>query len=245
MSSTYEPPEGFHCCNSELAVDGEKSGWVGPDFLCAHTVFSDYQQPWWAVDLQNVYDINLIHIHGRTDCCPNHLVNFDVEVIMPTCTCNRWNNLDEGNTFQCHYQATESQTKITINCPPNTRGRFVRIKRRDMINLVICEIEINGTPLNSLLHRDEADSNADCHMRSGHTKRNCPQGQCVSAMQCNDIDKHPQEKKQVNDAAESKRQIEKDLSKFQTDLKAKQLLEKQVSSSFISVITTFGQFQPR
>lgn len=76
-----------------------------------------------------------------------------------------------------------------------------------------------------------------CHMRSGHTKRNCPQGQCVSAMQCNDIDKHPQEKKQVNDAAESKRQIEKDLSKFQTDLKAKQLLEKQVSSSFISVIT--------
>lgn len=76
-----------------------------------------------------------------------------------------------------------------------------------------------------------------CHMRSGHTKRNCPQGPCVSAMQCNDIDKHPQEKKQVNDAAESKRQIEKDLSKFQTDLKAKQLLEKQVSSSFISVIT--------
>ncbi|XP_052075603.1 uncharacterized protein LOC127713041 isoform X2 [Mytilus californianus] len=132
MSSIYEPEEGYHCCNSELAVDGEKPGWVGADFLCAHTAPNDNQQPWWAVDLQNVYDINLIHIHGRTDCCPNHLVNFDVEVIMPTCTCNRWNNLDEGNIYHCHYQATESQN-ITINCPPNTKGRIVRIKRRDTI----------------------------------------------------------------------------------------------------------------
>ncbi|XP_052075602.1 fucolectin-like isoform X1 [Mytilus californianus] len=153
MSSIYEPEEGYHCCNSELAVDGEKPGWVGADFLCAHTAPNDNQQPWWAVDLQNVYDINLIHIHGRTDCCPNHLVNFDVEVIMPTCTCNRWNNLDEGNIYHCHYQATESQN-ITINCPPNTKGRIVRIKRRDTVNLVICEIEINGNPINSLLKSD-------------------------------------------------------------------------------------------
>lgn len=66
MSSIYLPVEGYHC-NSELAVDGKTSGWVGSDFLFAHTLNNDHQQPWWAVDLQNVYDINVIHIHGRTD----------------------------------------------------------------------------------------------------------------------------------------------------------------------------------
>ncbi|CAG2196391.1 unnamed protein product [Mytilus edulis] len=150
MSSIYVPPEGYRCCNSEYAVDGETSVWVGGDFLCAHTDSNDNQKQWWAVDLQNVYDINLIHIYGRTDCCPNNLVNLDVEVIMPTCTCNRWNNLDEGNIFHCHYQASNI-LRTTINCPPDTRGRFVRIKRRDTEPLYICEIEIYGNPINNLL----------------------------------------------------------------------------------------------
>ncbi|XP_063417003.1 fucolectin-like [Mytilus trossulus] len=149
MSSTVVQQEGENCCYSELAVDGDKSIWNGNNFWCAHTKINDNQQPWWAVDLQNVYDINVIDLHSRTDCCSNNLENFDVEVIMPTCTCNRRNNFDEGNIFHCHYQATNSQ-RITINCPPNTRGRIVRIKRRDTIDLVICEIEIYGNPINSL-----------------------------------------------------------------------------------------------
>ena len=72
--------------------------------------------------------------------------NFDVEIILPTCS----KDLDEGNIYHCHYQATGSQI-ITINCPPNTRGRIVRIKRRDKKTLVICEIEIYGDQINSLL----------------------------------------------------------------------------------------------
>ncbi|XP_071181133.1 uncharacterized protein [Mytilus edulis] len=132
MSSIYDPKvnEGidYLCCNSAYAIDGDKSPRTGSDFLCAHTAVNvNQQQSWWAVDLQNVYDISVIDIYGRTDCCPDHLANFDVEVIMPACTCNRWNSLDEGVVFHCHYQATASQ-RITITCPPNTRGRFVRIK---------------------------------------------------------------------------------------------------------------------
>lgn len=45
MSSMYLPVEGYHCCNSELAVDGKTSGWVGHDFLFAHTLNNDHQQP--------------------------------------------------------------------------------------------------------------------------------------------------------------------------------------------------------
>ncbi|CAG2204316.1 unnamed protein product [Mytilus edulis] len=98
------------------------------------------------------------YLHYLVDTClkePNadHLANFDVEVIMPACTCNRWNSLDEGVVFHCHYQATASQ-RITITCPPNTRGRFVRIKRKDMKDIAICEVEVHGDPINSVIESD-------------------------------------------------------------------------------------------
>ncbi|VDI02540.1 Hypothetical predicted protein [Mytilus galloprovincialis] len=79
----------------------------------------------------------------------HHLANFDVEIIFPTCTCNHWNNLEEGDKINCHYQATGSQ-RITVTCPPNTKGRYVRIKRRDTGYLTICEVEVYGNLVNSL-----------------------------------------------------------------------------------------------
>ncbi|CAG2224537.1 unnamed protein product [Mytilus edulis] len=99
----------------------------GKDYLCCNSTYAvdgDKSQSWTA----------------------NSLTNFDVEVIMPACTCNRWNSLDEGDVFHCHYQATASQ-RIIITCPPNTRGRFVRIKRKDMEGLGICEVEVQGDPV--------------------------------------------------------------------------------------------------
>ncbi|VDI39956.1 Hypothetical predicted protein [Mytilus galloprovincialis] len=41
------------------------------------------------------------------------------------------------------------------NVPPNTRGRFIRIKRRDTEYLTICELEVYGDTLISL---NESDS---------------------------------------------------------------------------------------
>ncbi|VDI19869.1 Hypothetical predicted protein, partial [Mytilus galloprovincialis] len=110
-------------------------------------------QSWLTVDLQNVYDISVIDIYGRTDCCPEQLANFDVDIIMPACTCNRWNSLDEGDVFHCHYQATASK-RITIMCPPNTREKFVRIKRKVMEGLTSCEVEVHGDPINSVIESD-------------------------------------------------------------------------------------------
>lgn len=42
------------------------SVWTGSNSVCAHSKKDD-QQPWWAVDLQNVYYVNVINIYGRTD----------------------------------------------------------------------------------------------------------------------------------------------------------------------------------
>ncbi|VDI02544.1 Hypothetical predicted protein [Mytilus galloprovincialis] len=144
LSSTFEQ------YYSTFALDGDRSDRsVHGAFICAQSDSLDNQHSWWVVDLQNVYVINDIDIFGRTDCCPHFLANFDVEIILPTCTCNHWNNLEEGDTINCHYQATGSQ-RITITCPPNTKGRYVRIKRRDSVYLNICEIEVYGKPVNSL-----------------------------------------------------------------------------------------------
>ncbi|VDI51588.1 Hypothetical predicted protein [Mytilus galloprovincialis] len=165
MSSIYDPNihEGKHyvCCDSDYAVDGNKSTtWVNgrQDFLCAHTDSILNQHEWWAVDLQRVYSIENIHLFGRTDCCQISLANFEVDVIWPTCSCNQWTNLEEGKVYNCHYQAAETQI-INITCPPNTRGRFVRIRRGDTLGLGICEIEIYGNPINSFLESGVPGSN--------------------------------------------------------------------------------------
>ncbi|CAG2202591.1 unnamed protein product [Mytilus edulis] len=116
----------FGTFNSSYALDGDYAyRSVHGVFICAHSEIVANQQSWWAVDLQNVYVINEVDIFGRTDCCAHHLANFDVEIIFPTCTCNHWNNLEEGDNINCHYQATGSQ-RITVKCPPNTKGRFER-----------------------------------------------------------------------------------------------------------------------
>ncbi|CAC5378359.1 unnamed protein product [Mytilus coruscus] len=155
LSSTYDPNinqgRSYLCCNSTYAVDGDKSDILAnEDFICAHSDSVANQQSWWAVDLQNVHIINDVDIFGRTDCCTDqsNLANFDVEIILPTCAYNHWNNLEEGCKINCHYQATESQ-RITVTCPPNTKGRYIRIKRRDTLYLVICEVEVYGNLINN------------------------------------------------------------------------------------------------
>ncbi|CAC5425825.1 unnamed protein product [Mytilus coruscus] len=157
---------GYVCCNSDYAVDGFTQVWMINDFVCAHTDHIVNQQEWWAVDLQNVYTIEYINIYGRTDCCTNNLANFDVEVILPTCSCNRWNILAEGKIFHCHYEATEVQ-QIIITCPPDTRGSFVRIKRRDLDPLVICEVEIYGNLTNGPLESG-SESSSNIAYACGH-----------------------------------------------------------------------------
>ncbi|VDI11774.1 Hypothetical predicted protein [Mytilus galloprovincialis] len=153
MSSVYDPTINqnvkFLCCNSSYAVDGDKSVWTGRNLVFAHSIKKDDQHPWWAVDLQNVYDVNVINIYGRTDDFPEQRSNF-VEVFMPACSFNILNSLYDGDEFQCPFQATASQ-HISTTCPNNTRGRFVRIKRRDTKVLVICEVEVYGDPVNSLI----------------------------------------------------------------------------------------------
>ena len=78
-----------------------------------------------------------------------------------------------------------------------------------------------------------------CHLRTGHTKRSCPNGPCQSARQCTDVEKHPDEKRFLGEASENKRKILKEIQKIQSDITAKQKLIEQVTGTFSSKIRSY------
>ena len=78
-----------------------------------------------------------------------------------------------------------------------------------------------------------------CHLRAGHTKRACPNGPCLSARQCCDIEKHPDEKRQQNEANERKRKISKDLDRINAEVAAKEKVKEQVTNTFSGKITSY------
>ena len=78
-----------------------------------------------------------------------------------------------------------------------------------------------------------------CHLRAGHTKRACPNGPCLSAQQCCDVEKHPDEKRQQNEANERKRKISKDLDKLNTEVIAKEKVKELVTGTFSGKITSY------
>ncbi|XP_071133069.1 uncharacterized protein [Mytilus edulis] len=176
LSSIFDPKisqqRDYICCNSSYAVDGDNiflfPDYPSGDFFCAHSDSLSDQQSWWAVDLQEVYVINDVDIFGRIDCCTHQLANFDVEVFMPTCIDNNWNYLEDGCKINCHYQSTESQ-RTTVSCPSNTKGRYIRIRRRDTSYLVICEVEVYGNPINNF-HKSDLGSTIINHVcrKSGY-----------------------------------------------------------------------------
>lgn len=62
---------------SSRAVDGNTSGSWGSNSI-THTPGST--NPWWNVDLGDVYKISSITIFNRQDCCSNRLANFKIGV---------------------------------------------------------------------------------------------------------------------------------------------------------------------
>ena len=61
-----------------------------------------------------------------------------------------------------------------------------------------------------------------CHMRTGHSKRNCSNETCTSAESCCDLDKHHDEKKLYHEAAGAVKSKEKELEKLKGEKESRQ-----------------------
>ena len=82
---------------------------------------------------------------------------------------------------------------------------------------------------NPLIGVDKTKSQCSrCNLREGHKCSNCVYGDCQGQENCNDIDRHPAEKKQLSDANMIYKSKEKELASLQEELCAKQkrLLKK-------------------
>lgn len=71
-----------------------------------------------------------------------------------------------------------------------------------------------------------------CHLRFGHTKRNCSLGACDAQQHCGDIEKHDQEKKQVLDAQITVKVLTRDLDELEQRLPLKKTTYEETRETF-------------
>ncbi|XP_070554944.1 uncharacterized protein [Ptychodera flava] len=133
------PPAGAQC-----AVDGNtNSNWSGNS--CTHTL--QEQNPWWKVDLQNIYKVDEVVITNRQDCCSTRLVGAVVRV---------GSSADFASNTQCGNTVTSNEISnsitITFNCSDGTNGRYVSVQLEGQNQfLTLCEVEVYGSLLSENL----------------------------------------------------------------------------------------------
>ncbi|CAG2221731.1 unnamed protein product [Mytilus edulis] len=132
---------------SEHAVDGNYIEFPLGVYSCTHSNDSlTSELTWWAVDLEGHYKVTHVVIYGRqSTCCSKWLQNYDIDVIEHSKRFgDKWATFQKGRTSLCHYQQPASSL-VNATCPPDVKGRFVRIKRRHKASpLCLCEVEVYG-----------------------------------------------------------------------------------------------------
>ena len=72
----------------------------------------------------------------------------------------------------------------------------------------------------------------NCHLREGHQKRRCPYGPCAGPENCNDLDRHPAEKKQVSDAMAITKNLEKEIENLKQEIASKTKALDEIQGTF-------------
>ncbi|CAG2192283.1 unnamed protein product [Mytilus edulis] len=85
------------------------------------------------------------YTHSNNLPTTHWLQNYDIDVIEhPKLFGDKWATFQKGKTSHCHYQQLSSKF-VNATCPPDVKGRFVRIKKRsNAFQLCLCEVEVYG-----------------------------------------------------------------------------------------------------
>jgi hypothetical protein len=121
------------------AVDGNTDGSYYANSV-SHT--NGQPQDWWEVDLGSTYNIGLIKIWNRTDCCSERLSNFHVMVSeRPFSSSNLNDSLSQSGIWSSHNSGKAGRTtEIKVNA----QGRYVRIQLAGTNWLQLAEVEVFG-----------------------------------------------------------------------------------------------------
>ncbi|KAK3109097.1 hypothetical protein FSP39_022923 [Pinctada imbricata] len=120
--------------SSDIAVDGIKSTHAQ---ACTHTM--QETRPYWYVDLGQEYCLKYVEIVNRGGtCCSGRLHDIEVTVA------GHYKDFKK----QCGFfkgPGTSGQI-VVLNCPQETKGRYVKIQIVDGIDnyLTLCEVRVIG-----------------------------------------------------------------------------------------------------
>ncbi|KAM9400688.1 uncharacterized protein ACWYII_030539, partial [Salvelinus alpinus] len=139
--------------------------------------------PWWRVDLLDVYRVTAVTITNRGDCCPERLDGAEIRIgnslenngiNNPRCVVISHIPAEETNTFQCN----------------EMEGRYavVVIPGQNKI-LTLCEVEVYGTPavnvaLKGVASQSSLNGYGNAHNAvDGNRESNYPLGSCTHTTQ--------------------------------------------------------------
>ncbi|XP_033104464.1 antigen WC1.1-like [Anneissia japonica] len=116
------------------AIDNRRTMNYGQN-SCTHT--QNEPNSWWMVDLQETFDINLVRMYNREDCCRDRLVGAVVRVSLQE---------ESQSGDQCGEPVSaldiSRDSRISRECSLN--GRYVSVTVSNYLTL--CEVEVFGLP---------------------------------------------------------------------------------------------------
>ncbi|CAJ0932314.1 unnamed protein product [Ranitomeya imitator] len=117
------------------AIDGGKN----TDYhkgSCTHT--NNQKNPWWKLDLKQMYKISNVVIANRMDCCKERLMGAEVRI----------GNSPNNNNPVCDKVKSVKSATLSFCCN-GMEGQYVSVVipgRSESLSL--CEVEVYGDPVN-------------------------------------------------------------------------------------------------
>nr|Q9I931.1 RecName: Full=Fucolectin-1; Flags: Precursor [Anguilla japonica]BAB03523.1 fucolectin-1 [Anguilla japonica] len=118
-----------------FAIDGNRDS----DFShgsCSHTTNSP--NPWWRVDLLQLYTITSVTITNRGDCCGERISGARILIG------NSLENNGINNPACSVIGSMETGETRTFHCPQPMIGRYVTVYLPKTEVLQLCEVEVNA-----------------------------------------------------------------------------------------------------
>ncbi len=123
------------------AVDGNTSG-IWTNNSVTHT--ANEAQPWWQVDLGQVYAISQINLWNRTDCCSDRLQKFYVLSSNNDMTGKTLAQLLADPNVKAQQIASLNGASNLLLSLDNIQARYVRIQLNDVNPLSLAEVQVYG-----------------------------------------------------------------------------------------------------
>ncbi|XP_073533090.1 uncharacterized protein [Phyllobates terribilis] len=143
------------------AIDGVKNVFY-MNGSCTHT--TKVKNPWWKLDLKQIYRISTVVITNRMDCCKERLLGAEVRI----------GNCNENNNPVCGTVTNVTSATLSFCCK-GMEGQYVSVVIPGRAEfLTLCEVEVYGDPSDcrfNIAKRGEASQESDLqHEVMGYAK---------------------------------------------------------------------------